>query len=95
MKRNKFGVPYRRCVLRLADGRVVTMDVGCEEDWGNVQPCLPDDCPDWETAVGWGNDADGHVQIVSVVDPETGRVWSPRRWAARCVWRWTTRYEVN
>ena len=45
--------------------------------------------------LGWGNDADGHVQIVAVVDPETGRVWSPRRWAARCVWRWTTRYEVN
>lgn len=56
MKRNKFGVPYRRFVLRLADGRAVAMDSGCEEDWGNVQQCLPGDWPDWKTAVGWGNE---------------------------------------
>ena len=71
------------------------MDVGIEEDWGHVQRCLPDDCVDWTTAVGWGNDADGHVKIVSVRDAEDGRVWLPRVWAACCVWYWDRRYGAS
>lgn len=92
MRWNKFGVPYRRFELELADGRRVTMDVGCEEDWGNVQHCLPDESKNWKTAVGWGNDADGHVKILSVKEADTGRVWEPRVWASRCVWCWGQQY---
>lgn len=68
------------------------MDIGYEDDWGNVQCCLPGDCEDWKTAVGWGNDVDGHTKIVSVREVANGRVWPPRIWAVRCVWCWVQRY---
>lgn len=57
--------PYT-CVLHLADGQEVKIFTGDEGDWGNVQSCTPEDCTDWETALGWGNDADGHVKIRKV-----------------------------
>lgn len=90
---NKFGVPYHRYELELANGTSVEMDVGWEEHWGNVQSCLPEDCDDWETSIGWGNDADGHVPIVAVTDSETGRIRHDiRRWADSCVWRYVGNY---
>lgn len=59
--------PYT-CILHLANGKTVEIFTGDEEDWGNVQDCTPGDCKDWETALGWGNDADGHVKILKVTD---------------------------
>lgn len=57
--------PYA-CVLHLANGKEVRIFTGDESDWGNVQACTPEDCKDWSTALGWGNDADGHVKIRKV-----------------------------
>ena len=58
--------PYE-CTLHLADGTSVDVDLACEEDWGDIQGCLPDDCDDWQDSLGWGNDCDGHIKIVKVV----------------------------
>lgn len=58
------------CEIHLADGRRRTIDIGTEEDWGNIQECVPGDvgCTDdnWKDSIGWGNDADGHVKIIKV-----------------------------
>ena len=89
---NKYGVPYHCYCLTLADGTEVTMDVGYEEDWGNVQQCLPGDCEDWEDSVGWGNDLDGHIKIVGVIDGATGRSLYVRQWAEQSVWPYVDNY---
>ena len=94
---NKFGVPYHQYELHLSDGDSTTMDVGYEEDWGNVQPMNPDDfpvcCPeDWNRRVGWGNDADGHVEIIKVLDLENNREFSVREWAESFVWNYASNY---
>ena len=89
---NKFGVPYHRYILLLANGEYVSMDVGYEEDWGNVQECSPDDCDDWETAVGWGNDLDGHVKIIRVYDEEEGFYIRTLEWAKTRVWCYADNY---
>lgn len=60
--------PYA-CVLHLANGKEVRIFTGDESDCGNVQACTPGDCKDWATALGWGNDADGHVKIRKVTTP--------------------------
>jgi hypothetical protein len=59
--------PYE-CTLYLADGTSVDVDLACEEDWGDIQGCLPDDCEDWQNSLGWGNDCDGHIKILKVTD---------------------------
>ena len=89
---NKFGVPYHSCTLLLANGEAVRMDVGYEEDWGNVQQCMPDDCDDGFKAVGWGNDEDGHLKIVGVVDDETGKHMDVCEWAENRVWSYVDNY---
>lgn len=58
--------PYT-CVLHLADGRSVPVDMACAEHWGDIQDCSQDECKEWP-ALGWGNDVDGHVEIVGVTD---------------------------
>lgn len=58
--------PYP-CVLHLAGGGTKRVDLACTEDWGNIQYCYPDECRRCP-ALGWGNDADGHVEIVRVTD---------------------------
>ena len=58
--------PYE-CTLHLADGRQVDVDLACPEHWGDIQVCFPDECRKWP-ALGWGNDSDGHVEIVRVTD---------------------------
>lgn len=88
---NKFGVPHHRYLLRLANGETKLADIGCEDDWGNVQQCLPNDCEDWNTSVGWGNDEDGHVKIIMVVDMETHDYLKVRRWAGY-VWGFADNY---
>lgn len=92
MRCNKYGVPYRRFVLELVDGRRVVMDIGYEDDWGSVQHCMPEDCKDWRTSVGWGDDVDGHVKIRTVFDADSGRVWTPFVWAEQFVWCWNQLY---
>ena len=89
---NKYGVPCHRYELALADGSRVRMDVACEEDWGDVGRCCPGDCDDWENAIGWGNDADGHRKITAVTDCETGESLDPRHWAEELVWPYATNY---
>ena len=89
---NKYGVPCHRYELALADGGRVTMDVASEEDWGDVGRCCPGDCDDWENAIGWGNDADGHRKITAVTDCETGESLDPRRWAEERVWPYVSNY---
>lgn len=63
--------PYR-CRLHLADGRGVWVDLGCSEDWGDIQQCFPSECKR-PHALGWGNDSDGHVEI-TVVRDEDGNI---------------------
>ena len=58
--------PYE-CTLHLANRKKVDVDLGLAEDWGDIQDCYPDECRKWP-ALGWGNDADGHVEIVRVTD---------------------------
>jgi hypothetical protein len=61
--------------IYLADGRKLNVDVGNEDDWGNIQPCATGDCEDWIDSIGWGNDNDGHTKIVRVVDSEDNSMW--------------------
>ena len=89
---NKFGVPHHCYRLSLENGDEVHMDVGYEEDWGNVQQCTPDDCDDCFNAVGWRNDEDGHVKIIGVVDDETEESLSVLEWAKYCVWSYVGNY---
>lgn len=63
--------PYY-CDLHLANGTVKHVDLGDEEDWGNIQQCDSDDCEDWENSIGWGNDEDGHIKIVKVTCDDYG-----------------------
>ena len=58
--------PYP-CILHLAGGGTKQVDLACTEDWGDIQYCAPDECRKCP-ALGWGNDADGHVEIVRVTD---------------------------
>lgn len=76
---NKFGVPYHSYHLTLANGDFITFDMAWEETWGNVSK--------WNEVfnggedneyVGYGNEDDGYVEIVKVVDNETNKeidVW--------------------
>lgn len=89
---NEFGVPYHSYTVFLANGDSFAVEVGDEDDWGNVQECSPDDCDDWETAVGWGNDADGHIKIVKVIDDFTGEELDVREWATQRVWSYVDCY---
>lgn len=89
---NKFGVPHHRYMLTLENGKTLSMSVGYEEDWGFVQQCGPDDTRYWKTAIGWGNDADGHIKIVAVVDEETGESLNVRQWAKEDVWSYANCY---
>lgn len=68
--------PYR-CKIFLANGNCLEIDLGDTDDWCNVQPmnCLSGELfkegggvvpDDWDKRIGWGNDSDGHVEIVKV-----------------------------
>jgi len=104
---NKYGVPYHEYVLHLADGNVTTVDVGIEEDWGDIQDCFDDMerdegadiCGSQEKdKVGLGNDVDGHVEIMKVEDTESDMVWevgtasTPYEWAKERVWCYVDNY---
>lgn len=80
------GVLGHEYTITLADGDTMCINIGYEEYWGNIQECTPDDCDDWETSVGWGDDDEGHIKIVDVVDEETGEHLEPLKWANERVW---------
>ena len=100
-EKNKYGVPYHAYKLYLADGTEDVIDVGYEEEWGDIQDCVESDededfgdiCgSDEEDKVGLGNDADGHIEIMKVEDMESDMVWevgtknTPYDWAIERVW---------
>lgn len=89
---NKFGVPYHDYEIFLIDGTKKIVNVGYEEDWGNIQQCTPDDCPEWQDSIGWGNDLDGHTEITKVIDLETDEVLNPLYWAKNFVWKYVNNY---
>lgn len=89
---NKFGVPYHRYVLTLADGSNRSIDVGYEEDWGSVQNCNTNDTRDWADGIGFGNDVDGHTKIVAVVDEVSGKPLKVCQWAKNDVWIYVNCY---
>jgi len=73
MNTNKYGVPYHGYHLTLADGRVLEFDMAWEDTWGNVSNWneMFDGGED-NDYVGYGNEVDGYVEIVKVLDDETG-----------------------
>lgn len=104
---NKYGVPYHAYKLYLADGTEDVIDVGYEEEWGDIQECFEgeegdedaDICgSDEEDKVGLGNDVDGHVEIMKVEDDESDMVWevgtknTPYKWATEKVWCYVDNY---
>ncbi len=91
MSLNKFGVPHQRYLLRLCNGETQIANIGCEEEWGNIQPCTPGDCEDWISSVGWGNAEDGHVKIIMVVDLDTHDYLNVKQWA-EYVWGFVENY---
>jgi len=91
---NKFGVPYHGYSLELKNGDEVIMDVGVEEDWGNVQDCYTDwDGEKHRNCVGWGCEDDWE-EIVDVYDCETETHLDPMEWAKECVWCYVNKYSA-
>ena len=93
---NKFGVPYSQYRLFLKDGDEFTVEIGDEGDWGNIQQMLPSDFvkdyPEYFNEIpGWGNDSDGHIEIVAVKDMNTNQFISVREWA-KYVWSFADKY---
>lgn len=93
-------IPQHGYSLTLANGDEIIMDVSNEDDWGNVQQMVwgdyfnehevdPEDGLD---RVGWGNDSDGHIEIVDVFDCETEDHLDPKWWAENCVWCYASAY---
>ena len=100
---NKYGVPYHPYEIILANGKSEYIDVGVEEEFGDIQDCFDfadgDECSsDEEHKVGFGNDVDGHIEIVMVVDLEGDGVWevgtenTPYKWAQDRVWCYVDNY---
>ncbi len=87
-------VPMHYYKLYLANGDEVLMDVSTEEDWGNVQQMVwgdvfaneEKDPEDGLDRVGWGNDSDGHIEIVDVKDLDNDEHLDPKWWAENRVW---------
>jgi hypothetical protein len=92
--KNKFGVEYHQYEIVLANGDTKLIDVGYEEDWGDIQQMFKDDgYSKMIECVGWGNDSDGHIEIISVIDHENnGRVINPIEWAKNHVWIYVDNY---
>ena len=91
--KNKYGVPYHEYEIVLNNGESKVIDVGCEEDWGNIQQIFKDDgyskmCE----CVGWGNDSDGHIEIINVIDMESEKHINPIEWAKNYVWCYVDNY---
>lgn len=98
MGTNKFGVPYEKYSLWFDNGTGIGVDIGNEDDWGNIQECAPGDCKDWENSIGFGNDADGHLKIVSVDSKQSNDSWigtdAVRSWFDTKVKVWAKNYSA-
>jgi hypothetical protein len=88
MTLNKYGVPYHEYEIQLEDGTTKIIDIGCEEDWGDVQRIFRDNL----CCAGWGNDSDGHIKIIRVFDCESGKELNPLEWAENFVWSYADNY---
>lgn len=89
---NRFGVPCHGYALTLKSGKEIIMDIGYEEDWGNVQRCFKDGADGKsEECVGWG-DADEWEEVTKVFDCESGVDLTPLEWAKDDVWVWADLY---
>ena len=105
VEHNKYGVPHKRYTIYLYNGRKLTVDIGDESDWGNIQQMHPEDFdvpgfrysndriypPYFDEIPGWGNDSDGHVEIVAVYDLTAKQFFSVREWA-QYVWHFADDY---
>lgn len=95
---NKFGVPHEKYSLWLDNGNEILVDIGSEDDWGNIQECAPGDCEDWENSIGWGNDDEGHLKVVNVYSRETKNSWNGtdavRSWFDTKVKVWAKNYSA-
>lgn len=95
---NKFGVPHESYGMWLENGNEIRVDIGNEDDWGNIQECVPGDCKDWENSIGWGNDADGHIKIVNAYSYDTANSWNGtdavRSWFDTRVAVWAKNYSA-
>lgn len=90
--KNKYDVPYHCYEITLVNGETKHIDIGCEEDWGNIQEMWKDNgYGNLDACVGWGNDVDGHIEIVKVVDMETGKSINVMDWVEE-VWNFATNY---
>lgn len=91
--KNKYGVPYHKYQITLANGDDKYVDVAVEEEWGAIQQMFRDTgYGNMVECVGWGNDEDGHIEIISVVDCETEKHYTPLEWAYDCVWCYIDNY---
>lgn len=73
---NKFGVPYHSYTLTFKSGDEKVFDMAWEDDWGDINTCAFYDTNGEITEdsfLGYGNDEDGYEEIVKVVDDETGK----------------------
>ena len=96
---NERGVPCRVYEVYLANGECGYVDIGFDEDWGNIQRIMVNG----KMTAGWG-DANDHEEIIKVVDTNTGEFWrkgtvfngEPKdilRWAEENVWCYADNYE--
>ena len=76
MEVNKYGVPYHSYTITFKNGYEKIFDMEWEEDWGNVCSrafyTLNGRITD-KPFLGYGNDEDGYKRIVKVVDNESGK----------------------
>lgn len=86
---NKYGVPHHTYTITLDDGTSVHIDIGVEEDWGNIQEAFGEE--DGNIFIGYGNDNDGHRRIVKIVDDETEESLDVDIWA-EYVWSFSKNY---
>ena len=84
---NAYGVPCYQYILTLEDGQRILMDIGYEDNWGNVQRCVRDG----KICVGWG-DANEWKKVVGVYECETGNEHDPLTWAREDVWPFAYKY---
>ena len=76
MEFNKYGVPYHSYILTFKNGKEKIFDMAWEEDWGNVCSRAFYTISGRITSkhfLGYGNDEDGYKRIVKVIDEESGK----------------------
>ena len=76
MEVNKFGVPYHSYTLIFSNGAEKTFDMAWEGSWGNVSSQAFYTVNGRTTSkpfLGYGNDVDGYKRIVKVIDDESGK----------------------